>query len=236
MQNKEALRQNITYFLYFFLRQNRDPLFQWLPLPKLLKKLQLLQLVKLFPLLIPTFQAGKLNGPWHFIHSNPMATKCKVIINIVLDDVLIGHYLHIVVIVALFFQHVVKLELGGFALLGHLDESVDLVHVRHLFQRFCVGFLNFWLGDYSSAHYIAFLLDFRWRFNLLLTFFPLHLIQQINNLSWIFQGFIHRIFNHFYNKYKNYWSDSSTVSILTCNIYLSSHYPMRAKPTSYLIF
>lgn len=72
-----------------------------------------------------------------------MATEGKIIIDFVLDNALVCHNLHVVVIVALFFEHVIELELGRVTLFGHLDEPINLAHVGKLLWFFLFYLLHF---------------------------------------------------------------------------------------------
>lgn len=58
-----------------------------------------------------------------------MTTESEVVINFIFYYVLICYNLHVVIIVAFLFKHVVKLKFRGLALLGHLDKPIDLGHI-----------------------------------------------------------------------------------------------------------
>lgn len=127
-----------------------------------------------------------------------MATECKIIINFVLDDALVCYNLHVVIIVALFLQHVIELELRCVPLFSHLDESVNLAHIGKLLQIFLFYLLHFWFGDHSPIlQDFSFFLSFRGRLNLFFTLFALHLINEVHHLSGIPQCPIHWALDHF---------------------------------------
>lgn len=133
----------------------------------------------MFSLIAPAVESSKLHGAWLFVHGNSMATQCKVVINFILYNVLISHNLHVIVIIALFFKHIIELKLWCLPLLCHLNKSIDLIHLHYFFLLLLLHYLFYlWLRHYSTIWYYQFRLHFCWRLYLLFTFFALHFIYQ----------------------------------------------------------
>lgn len=133
-------------------------------------------------LFIPAVKTDKLHRPGHLIHGDPMPAESKVVIDVILNDMLIGHDLHIVIVIAFFLQHVIELKFRGLTFFGHLNEPVYLVHVWH-FLWLLFLFLEFWFCDHSAICCASLLLDFDGRFDLFLALFALHFVQKVNDLS-----------------------------------------------------
>ncbi len=114
VEYEHFLSEDFTEPGHFLLAENVNPLFECFPLSKLFEKLQFLNLIELFSLHVPLIQRDELNRPRLFILGNTGATQRKVILigGLVVENALVSDDVHIVVVVALYFEHVVKFVLG----------------------------------------------------------------------------------------------------------------------------
>ena len=110
VEYEHFLCEDFTESGHFLLAEDVNPLFECFPLAELFEKLQLLNLIELLSLHIPLIQRDELNRPRLFILGNTGATERKVVLigGLVVEDALVSDDVHIVVVIALYFEHIVK--------------------------------------------------------------------------------------------------------------------------------
>lgn len=127
VEEEQVLREDVADPFNLLARKNRYPLLEALPLPKLFEELQVFQLVELSPLDVPVPEAHELHGPRVLVLGYPVARQGEVLRYFFFHDCLVGDDVHVVVVVALLFEHIVKLVVRDFPLVSHEDKQVDLL-------------------------------------------------------------------------------------------------------------